>query len=158
MALGVIFAAGLAAVPLWWDRGEPRASAAAPRRGPHSEVSILFEAAQVDDAGQCASDDVYERALYRLESIGPWPVPDSARSREVQLIAVGPIEIEFASMVMQGGSEAADVALPNRVVARKGLFAEPVVAPVVVLACTRARAPQKPSPTFRLTTWKEGGS
>ena len=159
LTVGLLAALGLASVSLWWSRGSAPPVSASPRQqGPASEVSVFYQSSQEDGEGQCASDAKYERALYRLESAAQWPAPDSPRAREVQLITIGPIEIESASMAMQGGIEALDVVLPNRTAVRKGMFREAIVAPVVVVVCVRTPTPIRPSPAFRLNTWKEGGS
>lgn len=169
VACGAALIVGLVAVPLWWSHvdvpgtradaaGDARralAAASTLRRRVPSEVPIAFESTQLPPSESCRSDATYQRTLFRLESSGPWPVPDAPRSRELQLIVFGSIEIEYASMAMDGGVEARDVVQPRRNVVRKGLFADPVVAPVFVLACVRSKAPNRPQPAFRLNTWKE---
>jgi hypothetical protein len=88
-------------------------------------------------------------------------VSSGPRARELQLVAIGAIEIEDASVAMRGGREAAAIAQSRRHLARKWVFPEDVQAPVVVVVCVRtagAAAPGAvPEPSFRLTTWKEVG-
>ena len=163
VGVGAAAILALGAVPLWWSHFDAPGQAA--RRPPgassgrpsvSSEVSIPFASTERPPSESCRSDETYLRALYELESTGPWPAPDTPRSREVQLVVLGSLEIEYASMAMRNGVEARDVVQTRRKIVRKGLFAEKVVPPVVVLTCVRARAPNRPQPAFRLITWKEG--
>jgi hypothetical protein len=160
VAAGASIAVTLGAVPLWWaqaDRPTARPPTAAAKASPAVEVLIDYDITRLDSPRQCRSDATHERALFRLESKGTWPV--STRSREVQLLALGDVEIEYASFAMQNGEEEARaVSQPKREMARRGLFAERVVAPVVIITCVRSKAPEQPQPEFRLSTWKEVGS
>jgi hypothetical protein len=120
------------------------------------EVLVPYSARRLS-ATDCQSDRSFERVLFRLESTGAWPAPAGARGREVQVVALSGLEIEDASIAMVGGAEAAAVSQPQRLIARKWLFAEPITVPVVVIACVRSPTPASPLPTFpfRITTWKE---
>lgn len=170
VAAGMIVAGVLVAAPLWWARadrgggppmrpttsGPPasRATASSAPRARVREVSVAYQAQRLS-AAECQSDRSVQRALFRLESTGTWPAPNGPRGREVQLVALSGLEIEDASIAMAGGAAAAAVSQPQRLVARKWVFAEPVTGPVVVLACVRSRTPSPPLPTLHITTWKE---
>ena len=170
VAAGVLMAAAMVALPWWWTRAgvpvrvQPRTSSAraavakpadlpSPRRVVR-EVPVAFSQTRVDDH-QCRPEHERQRALFRLQSTGPWPAPVGLRGREVQLVAVGDVDIESASVAMIGGAEAPNVSQPGRNIARKWLFAEPVTAPIVVVACVRSKGQSPPQPAFRLNTWKE---
>ncbi len=178
VAAGAAVMVALAAVPLWLSRaGVPpttpvgpgrtvaspapvQTSPPAPTRRPVREVSVPYDishiaAPQGDASTGCQSDGQRSRALFRLESTGAWPAASGTRGREVQLVAVGEIEIEDASIATVGGADAATVAQPRREIARKWLFAEPITAPVVIVACVRSTTGQAPQPAFRISTWKE---
>jgi hypothetical protein len=162
---GASIAVALGAVPLWWanvDRPAARTSAPmnaspAPTTPPSGsrtvEVSIAYDFTRLDIPGQCRSDATHERALFRLETRGAWP--GSPGSKEVQLMALGEVVIEYASFAMPGGVEALAVSQPRREMVRRGLFAERVVAPVVIITCVRSKAAGPPQPAFRISTWKE---
>ncbi|MGV3517229.1 effector-associated domain EAD1-containing protein [Luteitalea sp.] len=173
-AVGVAVAAGLVAVPVWWAGSDPPA-----RQGPPTPVTTPVPAAQAPapappvrlrlpvrevavpfavtsgEADGCRSDAAHQRAFFRLETSGAWPAAEGARSREVQLVAIGDVEIEDASIAMRTGVEAAAVSLPQRHVARKWVFAEPVQAPVVLVACIRSTTSERPRPAFKVITWRE---
>jgi hypothetical protein len=167
-------ALALAAVPYLWFRpvDDARADASAeaapsptvesrPAARPTREITVPYTWAHVEGVAGCAADGPPARALFRLETVGPWPVSSGPRARELQLVAIGAIEIEDASVAMRGGREAAAIAQSRRHLARKWVFPEDVQAPVVVVVCVRtagAAAPGAvPEPSFRLTTWKEVG-
>ncbi len=169
VAAGVLVVGALVAVPIWWTsadtavRSKTRAPSAATAsraalspgsRAPVRVVSVLHHAQRLE-AAECQSDASFQRALFRLESRGQWPAPTGLRGRDVQLVALSGLEIEHASIAMAGGAEAAAVSQPQRLVARKWSFAEPVTAPIVILACVRSRSASPLLPTLDITTWKE---
>ncbi|BCS35915.1 hypothetical protein TBR22_A51500 [Luteitalea sp. TBR-22] len=165
-AAAALVAVALAAVPYLWFRPADGAVVAVPETaGPTSalrptrEITVQFTWTQVQGVPWCAADAQHSRALYRLETTGPWPVAAGPRAREIQLVAVGDIEIEEASVAMRGGREAAAVSQSRRTLVRKWVFPEDVQAPVVVVACVRGTGGHAggttPEPAFRLTTWKE---
>lgn len=178
VAAGAAVMVTLAAVPLWLSRADvppttpvrpgttvasPAAAQAprpAPTRRPVREVSVPYAISRIaappgDASNACRSDGQRTRALFRLETTGAWPAASGPRAREVQLVAVGEIEIEDASIATVGGADAATVAQPRRGIARKWLFGEPITAPVVILACVWSTTGQAPPPAFRISTWKE---
>jgi Effector-associated domain 1/Trypsin-like peptidase domain len=177
VAAGAAVMVALVAVLLWLSRADApatpvrpattvasRTAAQAPppvpTRRPVREVSVPYAISQIaapqgDASTACRSDGQNARALFRLESTGAWPAASGPRAREVQLVAVGEIEIEDASIVMMGGVDAATVAQPRREIARKWLFAEPITAPIVIVACVRSTTGQASPPAFRISTWKE---
>lgn len=168
IAAGVAVAAAMVAVPLWWSRADVPSSAAsrhaapasatkapaAPAVRPVREAPVLYSWARIPDQ-RCTSDQRTQRALFRLESTGPWPAPSGARSRQVQLVVPDDIEIEDAGITTTGGSEASTMPEPDRLVARKWEFAEAVTSPVVIVVCVRSKTMSPPQPTFRINTWKE---
>jgi hypothetical protein len=167
-AAGVAIAAALVAVPVWWARIDPPAGQGAPAsaseasassppvrvRLPVREVAVPFTTTS-GEADGCRSDAAHQRAFFRLETTGAWPAAEDARSRDVQLVAIGDVEIEGASIAMRTGVEAAAVSLPQRHLARKWVFAEPVQAPVVLVACIRSTTSDRPRPAFKVITWRE---
>jgi hypothetical protein len=135
----------------------PATQAAAPLRRPVREEVVPFTWVRIDGRGTCESDATHRRAMYRGESLGPWPVQDAARAREVQVVVAAPdVEIEDANIVTRDRREAATVSLPKRHLVRKWIFGEPVAAPVIILVCARVRPAVTPPPApFRVNTWKE---
>ena len=107
------------------------------------------------EADGCRSDQTHQRAFFRLESTGAWPAVSGQRAREVQLLAIGDVEIEDASIAMANGVEAAAVSQPQRQIARKWLFSETVQGPIIVVACLRSKTSARPQPAFRISTWRE---
>ena len=169
---GVALAVGVAAVgvPLWRSRdATPPVRAVTPKTTrqetvPPSpppppplvrEVRVPFEWRQLAPTDACASGEGVERALYRLTTTGPWPASDAPRARDVQVTALSEVRFAFVSIAMSGGVEATAVAIPQRVIARRGTFAEPIVPPVVIVACVEATPPGRPAPAFHVNTWRE---
>lgn len=130
------------------------AAATHTRRAVREEV-LAFTWTRIDGRGACESDGAQQRVMYRGESSGSWPVNDSQRARDVQVVVVQDVQIETASISMRGDREAATVSLPRRDVVRKWSFGQRVEAPVVILICARVRPGTPPSSPFRVNTWKE---
>jgi hypothetical protein len=120
------------------------------------EVTVPFTSTPLPDGAQCRSDEMHQRALFRLEPQGPWPAASGPRAREVQLVvAAGEIEIEHANIAMVGGGAAATVAQQRRAIVRKWLFSDPITAPVAIVVCVRSTTGQAPQPAFSISTWRE---
>ena len=132
VAAGATLVMALAAVPVWLlFAGEPTppvrpsteppvvlpqrpavaAPAPTPTRRPVREVTIPFTATPLPDDAQCRSDASHQRALFRLESQGPWPAAGHPRTREVQMAAVGEVEIDDAVIAAHGGVAVTAVAV-----------------------------------------------
>jgi len=168
VAAGVLVAVAMVAVPLWWSRADLPSSAssrsatpAAAQKAPVArasrpvrEAAVPFTFLRVADK-QCQSDQEHQRAMFRLQSTGAWPAPTGPHAREVRLIAVDSIEIEYASAGTTDEAEATVVSQPKRELTRKWEFARPVTPPLVVGVCVRSKTAAPPEPAFRINTWVE---
>lgn len=165
IAAGVLVAAAMVAVPLWWSRADApsstpsRTDAAATAtkapatRRPVREVQVPYVVEPVTAPG-CRSDGTHARGWFRIETTGPWPASKGSRSRDLQLVALSD-EIEEVNIAPNGGSAPVAVALPNRATARKWQFNGPVTAPVMIAVCLRSSTLSPPQPAFGLNTWNE---
>jgi hypothetical protein len=118
------------------------------------EAPIQFTSERVADQ-QCQSDQQHQRAMFRLRSRGTWPATTGVHAREVQLLALENVEIEYGSAALADGTEATAVVQAKRQVARKWTFPRPVTPPLVVVVCVRSQTASPPAPLFRINTWME---
>ncbi len=153
------------AVSLWWrepparpatvSQGAVSAQQHQPPPAPPpivSQVEVdLDEVRRLPSRPGCEGD---AHALFHLTTKGAWPAQGGSSAREVQVTAIVDVTFEWVSMSMRGGVVAFAKAR-RRDDARAFAFAEPVVPPVVILACVRGTPPADPASAFRVNTWKE---